>query len=136
MYVGLIFSVPAVTFDLDSFGFEVPICGSSAKHNAASKKAKRQNQSSRFYFHEADRIWILFSVNISLFADEQSGLLTRIAMILALSVSLAILQIGHIYVRSVFTCVLADSGINLFFMKRLILFFIASAAFAYGLFGG
>jgi len=57
MYVGLIFSVPGVTFDLDSFGFEVLICGSSAKHNVAPKKAKRQ-QSSRFYFHEADRIWI------------------------------------------------------------------------------
>src|SRR5215471_6144090 len=38
MYVGLTFSMPEVSFDLDSFGFEVPICGSSAKHSTASKK--------------------------------------------------------------------------------------------------
>src|SRR5262249_7301730 len=38
MYVGLAFSVPGVTFDLDSLRFEVLVCGSSAKHNAAPKK--------------------------------------------------------------------------------------------------
>ena len=38
MYVGLVFSIPEVSFDLDSFSFEVPICGSSAKHNTAAKK--------------------------------------------------------------------------------------------------
>src|SRR5215471_13650309 len=37
-YVGLIFSAPEVSFDLDSFSFEVPICGSSAKHNTAPKQ--------------------------------------------------------------------------------------------------
>src|SRR6185369_10913968 len=35
MYVGLAFSVPGVTIDLDS---AVLACGSSAKHNAAPKK--------------------------------------------------------------------------------------------------
>src|SRR5215475_1142040 len=34
-YVGLTFSVPGVTFDLDS---AVLVCGSSGKHNAAPKK--------------------------------------------------------------------------------------------------
>src|SRR5215471_19290517 len=38
MYVGLIFSVAEVSFDLDSFSFEVSICGSSAKHNTAPKQ--------------------------------------------------------------------------------------------------
>src|SRR5215471_552569 len=38
MYVGLIFSVPEVSFDLDSFSFEVPIRGSSAKHDTAPKQ--------------------------------------------------------------------------------------------------
>jgi len=40
MYVGLTFSIPEVGFDWDSFGFEVAICGSSAKHNAAPKKQR------------------------------------------------------------------------------------------------
>jgi hypothetical protein len=49
MYVGLIFSVPGVTFDLDSFGFEALICGSSAKHDAVPKsKAPKSIQS--FFF--------------------------------------------------------------------------------------
>jgi len=38
MYVGLAFSVPGVTFDLDSLTFEVLACGSSAKHSAVPKK--------------------------------------------------------------------------------------------------
>src|SRR5262245_15020360 len=38
MYVGLAFSVPEVSFDLDSFEFAVATCGSSAKHNAVPKK--------------------------------------------------------------------------------------------------
>src|SRR5438045_6467046 len=38
IYVGLTFSVRAVTFDLDSFGFEMLICGSLAKHDAAPTK--------------------------------------------------------------------------------------------------
>src|SRR5215475_6585118 len=38
MYVSLTFSVPEVSFDLDSFRFEVPACGSSAKDQAAPKK--------------------------------------------------------------------------------------------------
>jgi hypothetical protein len=38
MYVGLAFSVPGLTFDLDSLRFEGLACGSSGKHNAAPKK--------------------------------------------------------------------------------------------------
>src|SRR5262245_56826549 len=38
MYVGLTCSVPEVSFDSDSFRFEVPACGSSAKDQAAPKK--------------------------------------------------------------------------------------------------
>jgi hypothetical protein len=38
MYVGLTFSVPGASFDLDSSSFEVAICGSSAKHKPAPKK--------------------------------------------------------------------------------------------------
>ena len=37
MYVGLIFSLLGVSFDLDSFGFEAATCG-SAKHNASPKE--------------------------------------------------------------------------------------------------
>jgi hypothetical protein len=32
------FNVPGVIFDFDSFSFQVPICGSAAKHAAAPKK--------------------------------------------------------------------------------------------------
>src|SRR4030095_8958323 len=38
MYCGLIFSVPATTFDLDSSGFELASCGLSAKHSTVPKK--------------------------------------------------------------------------------------------------
>jgi hypothetical protein len=34
------FSVQGVIFDLASFSFQVPICGSSAKHSAAPKKQR------------------------------------------------------------------------------------------------
>jgi hypothetical protein len=36
--VGLIFSVPATTFDLDSSGFELASCGLSARHSTVPKK--------------------------------------------------------------------------------------------------
>jgi hypothetical protein len=77
MYVGLIFSIPGVTFDLDSFGFEVLICGSSAKHNAAPKKQSAKINPVVFIFMRPIESGSLFPVNISLFADEQPGLLTR-----------------------------------------------------------
>src|SRR5882762_6554178 len=80
MYVGLIFSAPGVTFDLDSFGFEVLICGSSAKHNAAPKKQSAKINPVVFIFMRPIESGSLFPVNISLFAGEQSELLTRIAM--------------------------------------------------------
>jgi hypothetical protein len=37
----LIFAVPGVIFDLDSFSFQVPICGSSAKHSAALEEHRK-----------------------------------------------------------------------------------------------
>src|SRR5438045_6500859 len=60
MYVGLIFSVPAVTFDLDSFGFEVPICGSLAKHNAAPKQSAKINPVV-FVFMTESNLYLHFS---------------------------------------------------------------------------
>jgi hypothetical protein len=67
MYVGLILSVPGVTFDLDSFGFEVLICGSSAKHNAAPKKQSVKINPVGFIFIRPIESGSLFPVNISLF---------------------------------------------------------------------
>src|SRR6267154_5103738 len=65
MYVGLIFSVPGVTFDLDSV--EVLICGSSAKHNAAPKKQSAKINPVVFVFMRSIESGSLFPVNISLF---------------------------------------------------------------------
>src|SRR5438270_6104583 len=65
MYVGLIFSVPGVTFDLDSV--EVLICGSSAKHNAAPKKQSAKINPVVFIFVRPIESGSLFPVNISLF---------------------------------------------------------------------
>src|SRR5882724_977099 len=67
MYVGLTFSVPGVTFDLDSFGFEVLIGGSSAKHNAAPKKQSAKINPVVFIFMRPIESGSLFPVNISLF---------------------------------------------------------------------
>src|SRR4030095_9823084 len=72
IYVGLIFSVPPVTFDLDSFGFEVLICGSSAKHHAFPKKQSAKINPDVFVFMRPIESGSTFSVNISFFADEQS----------------------------------------------------------------
>jgi hypothetical protein len=80
MYVGLIFSsVPGVSFDLDSSSFEVPICGSSAKHNAAPKKQSANINPVVFVFMRPIESVSPFPVNISLFADKQPELLTRVA---------------------------------------------------------
>jgi hypothetical protein len=67
MYVGLTFSVPGVTFDLDSFGFEVLIRGSSGKHNAAPKKQSVKINPVVFVFMRPIESGSPFPVNISLF---------------------------------------------------------------------
>jgi hypothetical protein len=87
MYVGLTFFVSGVTFDLDSFGFEVLIRGSSAKHNAAPKKQSAKINPFVFIFMRPIESGSLFPVNISLFADGQSGLLTRIGATRSASLS-------------------------------------------------
>jgi hypothetical protein len=51
------FNVPGVIFDFASFSFQVPICGSSAKHIAASKKHNaRVNPRFLFSWLHRDRI--------------------------------------------------------------------------------
>ena len=70
MYVGLTFSVPGVTFDLDSFGFEVVIRGSSAKYNAAPKKQSAKINPVVFIFMRPIESGSLFPVNISLFRER------------------------------------------------------------------
>src|ERR1041384_3104 len=50
MYVGLTLSVPEVSFDFDWFSFEVPICRSSAKHNATPKQQSAKINAVVFVF--------------------------------------------------------------------------------------
>jgi hypothetical protein len=71
MYVGLIFSDPGVSFDLDSFSFEAPICGSLAKHNTAPKKQSAKINPAIFIFMMAIESGSQFPVKISLFADQR-----------------------------------------------------------------
>src|SRR5215470_11151505 len=68
MYVGLAFSVPGTTFDLDSLGFEVLACGSLAKHNAAPNKQSAKINRIVFVFMRRFESGSPFPVNISLFA--------------------------------------------------------------------
>ena len=63
MYVGLIFSVPEVSFVLDSFSFEVLICGSLGKHNAAPKKQSAKMNSAVFIFMRESNLSICVSAN-------------------------------------------------------------------------
>ena len=73
MYVGLIFSVPAVSFDLGSFSFEVSICGSSAKHNAAPKKQSAKIKPVVFIFMRAIESGSQFPVNIFVRIFDSAG---------------------------------------------------------------
>ena len=79
MYVGLIFSVPGVSFDFDSPSFEVSICGLSPKHKAAPKKQSAKINPAVVVFMRPIEPRSPLPVNISLFAREQSGLSMRIA---------------------------------------------------------
>src|SRR5260370_30598199 len=46
----VLFVVPCVLFDLASFSFQVPICGSAAKHTAPPKKQNARVNPSAFVF--------------------------------------------------------------------------------------
>src|SRR6476619_375619 len=65
MYVGMIFAVPGVRFDLDSFSFEVPTCGFSAKHSAAPKKPSATINPVVFVFMKLIELEFHFPFNIS-----------------------------------------------------------------------
>jgi hypothetical protein len=73
MYVGLTFSVPGVTFDLDSFGFEVLIRGSSAKHNAAPKKQSAKINPVVFIFMRPIESGSLFGSRLNACGDFAPG---------------------------------------------------------------
>jgi hypothetical protein len=55
------FKVPAVIFDFDSFSFQVPICGSAAKHAAVPKKQNARVNPIVLIFMGADRDRILIA---------------------------------------------------------------------------
>jgi hypothetical protein len=58
------FNVPGVIFDLASFSFQVPICGSAAKHAATPKKQNATVSPIAFVFMCVIESGFLFLVNI------------------------------------------------------------------------
>src|SRR5262249_6846700 len=85
MYVGLIFSVPDVSFDLDSFRFDVPACGSSAKLNSVPKKQSAKINPVVLIFMKQSNLDLHFpstflcSQTKNLIADGYCGDLDRIS---------------------------------------------------------
>jgi hypothetical protein len=49
------FKVPGVIFDFDSFSFQVPACGSAARHTAAPKKENTRVNPTALIFMDASR---------------------------------------------------------------------------------
>lgn len=72
MYVGLVFSVAGVSFDLDSSSLEAPICGSSAKHNAVPKKQSATiNRVVLFFIRLIERDFHFPSIFLCLQGDQR-----------------------------------------------------------------
>jgi len=58
------FVIPGVNFDLASFSFQVPICGSAAKHSAPAQKQNANANPSTFVFMCSIGTGFRFAVNI------------------------------------------------------------------------
>jgi hypothetical protein len=65
------FKVPGVIFDFDSLSFQVPICGSAAKHAAAPKKQNAIVTPIALVFMHAIKSGFVVPVNV--FPARQRG---------------------------------------------------------------
>jgi hypothetical protein len=57
------FVIPGVNFDLASFSFQVPICGSAAKHSAPPQKQNANVNRKAFVFMAPIETEVRFAVN-------------------------------------------------------------------------
>jgi hypothetical protein len=57
------FVIPGVNFDLASFSFQVPICGSAAKHSAPAQKQNANANTKAFVCMAPIEAEVRFAVN-------------------------------------------------------------------------